>query len=208
MKRNLGVPFEEMVSKVQQQLDPNSVVTHNEILVDRIGHQRQFDVVIRGHFAGQQILGAMECKDLNRNVGIQDVESFITKCNDTNANIRIFVSRKRFTKKAIDKAKHHGIKTLSLLPDESSVGLSPIASNWFADIYFWKKISMQLHVEEGESSPAALIVEKATIGNKRVMDWFTNHLIENHRDDIGEGWIVGIKVSFGSPQIVSDGNEK
>ncbi|MBI3530769.1 MAG: restriction endonuclease [Betaproteobacteria bacterium] len=207
-KHRSGVEFEELVSRVQRQIDPNSQVTHNELLTDRLGHQRQFDVVLRGQFAGQQILGVMECKDLSRNVGIQDVDAFITKCNDINANLKILVSSKKFSQKAIEKAKHYGVQTLSLLPSDSSEFISPIATKWYADIYFWKQISMQLHVLEGEASPDSLVVDRAMIGSKRVMDWFTNYLIKNHTEEIGEGWIVGIKCTFGSTQIVTDGNRE
>ena len=48
-----GISFEKAVALVQAQFDPAANVTHNEVIVDRLGHSRQFDVVIRGAFAGQ-----------------------------------------------------------------------------------------------------------------------------------------------------------
>jgi hypothetical protein len=48
-----GVGLEKVVARIQQMMDRNSTVTHNEWLVDRIGLRRQYDVVVRGQFAGQ-----------------------------------------------------------------------------------------------------------------------------------------------------------
>ena len=81
---NPGIAFEKVVAGIQAQIDPTSSVTHNETLTDRLGHSRQFDVVIRGSFAGQQMLGVIECKDLKRRVGNPEVDAFITKANEIN----------------------------------------------------------------------------------------------------------------------------
>ncbi|SRR6266567_356404 len=203
-----GIEFEKFVSQVQQQFDPNSKVTHNVLLTDRLGHQRQFDVVIRGSFAGQQILGVMECKDLRRNVGIQDLEAFITKCNDINANIKVLVSSRGFTKKAIHKARHYGIQTLSLLPSKDSVTRSQIGTKWYADVYFWKRVAMELHFAEVPPAPVKYEVEDVSINGKNVLDWFKNYLIRNHAEDVAEGWIVNIQVVFGTPQLVTAGGQE
>ena len=58
-----GVKLERIVSKIQQMMDPRSTVTHNELLKDRVGNKRQYDVIIRGRFGGQPVLGVIECKD-------------------------------------------------------------------------------------------------------------------------------------------------
>ena len=49
--------FEKAVAAIQAQIDPTSSVSHNERIVDRMGHARQFDIVIKGSFAGQTMLG-------------------------------------------------------------------------------------------------------------------------------------------------------
>lgn len=46
-----GIAFEKAVAAIQAQLDPAASVTHNEVLTDRLGQQRQFDVIVRGSFA-------------------------------------------------------------------------------------------------------------------------------------------------------------
>src|SRR5262245_48931937 len=96
-----GQSLEKAVARVQQMLDLHSTVTHNEKIVDRVGNERQLDVVIRGYFAAQSLLGVMECKDHNRKKGLDAVEAFAKKTEHLNANFRIMVSRKGFTKQAL-----------------------------------------------------------------------------------------------------------
>jgi len=59
-KDKSGKSLEKAVARIQQLLDPGSVVTHNEHIVDRLGNRRQFDVVIRGQAAGRNYLGVVE----------------------------------------------------------------------------------------------------------------------------------------------------
>lgn len=58
----------------------------NQRLVDRHGCRRQCDVIIKGNFAGQQLLGIVECKD--RKLGTPEVDAFVTKARDINANFK------------------------------------------------------------------------------------------------------------------------
>ncbi len=55
--KNTGVSFEKAVARIQQMMDPDSNVTHNEKLTDRARNTRQYDVVIRGRFGGRDVLG-------------------------------------------------------------------------------------------------------------------------------------------------------
>ena len=87
-----GTRLEEVVARIQQMMDPNSIVTHNEMLEDRVGNKRQYDVVIRGHFGGRPVLGIVECKDHNRKKGPDAVEAFAKKTDNLGANLRIMVS--------------------------------------------------------------------------------------------------------------------
>src|SRR5215212_5196720 len=96
-KENPGIPFEKIVARIQQMMDPNSTVTHNEKLNDRVGNRRQYDVVIRGQFGGRPVLGVIECKDHSRRKGAETVEAFAKKTENLGANLRIVVSRKGFT---------------------------------------------------------------------------------------------------------------
>lgn len=68
-KKLPGVSLELAVANIQKMMDPNSTVTHDEKLKDRVGNIRQYDVVIRGQFGGRQVLGVIECKDHRRGSG-------------------------------------------------------------------------------------------------------------------------------------------
>ncbi|MCK4488379.1 MAG: hypothetical protein KAU38_16665 [Desulfobacterales bacterium] len=74
-----GVSLEKVVSRIQQMMDKNSTVTHNELLKDRVGNKRQYDVVIRGQFGGRRVLGIIECKDHSRKKGPIAIEAFAKK---------------------------------------------------------------------------------------------------------------------------------
>lgn len=131
---NPGIDFEKAVAAIQMQIDPTSQVTHNETLVDRLGHARQFDVVIRGTFAGQQMLGVIECKDLKRKVGNPEVEAFIAKAQEINANFKIFMSRTGFSKPALEKCSHYGVQALSLIADDPANRKFFVGTRWTADL--------------------------------------------------------------------------
>jgi hypothetical protein len=82
-----GIGLEKIVARIQQMMDPNSTVTHNEVLEDRVGNSRQYDVVIRGRFGGRPVLGVMECKDHSRKKGPDAVEAFAKKSENLGANL-------------------------------------------------------------------------------------------------------------------------
>src|SRR5213592_3911622 len=112
-----GVTFEKIVARIQQMMDSNSTVTHNEKLEDRVGNRRQYDVVVRGQFGGRPVLGVIECKDHSRKKGPEAVEAFAKKTENLGANLRLMVSKKGFTEQALKLAKHENIGCLSLLPE-------------------------------------------------------------------------------------------
>jgi len=203
LQENAGIGFEKVVADIQSQVDPNADVFHNKHIVDRLGQSRQFDVVIRGQFAGQEILGVIECKDLGKKVGTPEIDAFVTKSNDINANFKIVVSRRGFTKPAIDKAKHYGIQTLSLIPnDEINYGFK-VGSYWHADIYYWEQISLRLLFTEEPDRPIKFEAQNVRIGSKKVLDWFTNYLISNVTCENKLGWVVGVGIEFENFQNIN-----
>lgn len=192
-----GIAFEKVVAEIQAQIDPTATVTHNEIILDRLGQSRQFDVVVRGVFAGQQMLGVIECKDLGRKVGTPEVDGFVTKAQDINANFKILMSRRGFSKPALAKCSHYGIQALSLK--------SFIGTRWEADITRWGRITVRLHFSNEPSTPVHFNVEDLSIRGKKVLDWFTNYLLDTESETKELGWVVNIAVEFDNPQNVSIG---
>jgi len=197
-----GVPFEKAVAAIQAQIDPTARVSHNEFLTDRLGQRRQFDVVIRGTFAGQEMLGVIECKDETRKAGTPEVDAFVTKAQDINANFKLLMSRKGFTKPALKKCAHYGIQPLSLMSDPFGVNIF-LGTHWKADITQWSQIMVSLAFAQDPGVPVPFKSEELTVGGKRVLDWFTNYLLDHEAEVEGLGWVVGIEVVFETPQAVA-----
>lgn len=203
-----GIAFEKVVSDLQRQFDPNASVKHKEYLIDRLGQKREFDVVIRGKFSGQDLLGIIECKDKSRPVGVDVVDGFISKSVDINANFKIIVSRRGFTKSAIKKAQHYGIQTLSVFPSRDK-GLGFLrGTKWEVDLYRWGSIVMQPLNGDEPAIPIQLsgfTKDSLKINGKKIVDGFCNYMLQHHDSELREGW-VEIEFKFLVPQIVTVGD--
>ncbi len=198
-----GIEFEKIVAKIQAQLDPAAKVTHNERITNKLGHARQFDVVVRGAFAGQPMLGVIECKDLKRKVGTQDVDAFVTKAQDVNANFKILMSRNGFTKQALHQCEHNGIQALSLLNNDPTNNKFFIGVRWEVDIISWGQVSSILHFEKNPDPQITFNANDIKIKGKRVLDWFTNYLIQREKVVSKEfGWVINISITFDELQSV------
>jgi hypothetical protein len=197
-----GISFEKAVAHVQAQFDSAATVTHNEVIADRLGHRRQFDVAIRGTFAGQAILGVIECKDLKRKVGPSEIDAFVTKSQDVNANVRVFMARRGFTRKALQKCSHYGIQALSLLGHDPPDARIFLGIRWEAQQKRWGRIAVTLRYVNDPVPPVKFSAELLSIEGKKVIDWFTNYLLE-HEPHVKElGWVVNIGIEFSKPQLV------
>lgn len=136
-KDKTGKSLEQAVGQIQQLFDPKSTITYREFITNRLGIRREFDVVIRGKFAGHFILGVVECKDWKNKVGTPEIDAFITKANDVNANLRMVVSPKGFTKPALLQAKNAGVGVFSLLPDDPIEAGFSIGLLWYGRAFSW-----------------------------------------------------------------------
>jgi hypothetical protein len=91
---------------------------------DRVtGKQREHDVVLTITHDHHELVVALECRDRSRPVGVDAVEAFQTKCNDTGIHSGVIVSSNGFYGTARTKAQHYGIRCLTL--DEVA------GFNWF-----------------------------------------------------------------------------
>lgn len=182
-----GIGLEMIVARIQQMMDPNSTVTHNEVLEDRVGNRRQYDVVIRGRFGGRAVLGVMECKDHSRKKGPDAVEAFAKKSENLGANLRVMVSRKGFTKQALNLAKHENIGCISLLPeDPKQVGFS-IGDMWFGVVCTWTKIRLRIHFAVSPAPMATFDSSTVKWDGKPVINWFLRELFTTHGKETKEG---------------------
>jgi len=83
-------------------------VEHNVSLLSPDG-ARQIDVLVKHRHAGIEYKTAIECRDYNGKIDVTHVDGFGSKLADVGANKGILVSRKGFTKTAIQKARRLGI---------------------------------------------------------------------------------------------------
>ena len=200
---NRGDPFERLIAQIQRNIDPSATVLHNQFLIDRLGHRRQFDVVITGSFAGQTILGVIECKDLNRMVGTPEVDAFNTKAQDVNANFKIIASKRGFSKPALHKSKHYGIRAISLLDPKVLAGQIKIGDWWISKVLRWNQISIQAHPQDPALAITQASPDQIFVRTGRVLDWFTNHLAKVGHKESKTGWVVNFELVFDPPIAVS-----
>ena len=198
-----GIAFEKVVAAIQSQIDPQATVAHSEFLTDRLGQRRQFDVVVRGTFAGQQMLGIIECKDLGGKVGTPEVDGFVTKAQDVNANFKVLVSRRGFTKPALAKCAHYGVQALSLIDNDPANRNFFIGTRWEADVIQWGQVAVTLHFVDDPVQPVHFDAAEITIAGKKVIDWFMNYLLDSTDQVTGFGWVVNITAVFSEPQTVA-----
>jgi hypothetical protein len=182
-----GLSFEKAVAALQSVLDPSAEVRHNVRLIDKLGHRRQFDVVIRAKAAGHPILGVIECRDLKGPVDSPQINSLADKARNINANLVLCFSRRGFTKPALELARYHGIGTFSLLKaDHETKGLT-FGQTWYATISRWGAFRLTLHLAEltnlGPWDPTDL-----TVDGIRVVDWVTTVLFGTYANVAPAGW--------------------
>lgn len=200
-----GEAFERIVARIQQMMDPTSTVLHNGYLIDRVGNRRQYDVIIRGEFAGRSVLGILECKDHKRKKGPDTVEAFAKKTENLGANLRVIVSKSGFTPQALKLAKHENIGCVSLLPDENAqVGFN-IGNIWYGVIRDWKTMRLRLRFSQSVSL-ASFDPTSVKWQGKPVMNWFKKELFTTYANIETEG-LFTITVDFDDPKEIEIGDQ-
>lgn len=99
--------FERLVAALHHLSAAGATVRWNEVI-----DGRQFDVTIRNHFADYDYLSLVEVKDYD--IEVSDVDAFVTKMRDTNANKGVMVSSVGAQAGAKKVAKRHGIDLFTL----------------------------------------------------------------------------------------------
>ena len=180
-QKNTGVSFEKTVARIQQMMDPETKVTHNEQLLDRVGNRRQYDVVVRGRFAGRDALGVIECRDWKSKMGPDAIEAFAKKSENLNANFRLMVSGTGFTDQALKLAKHEGIGCLSLLPrDPNQVGFG-IGDTWYGRLYKWGKAFLTVYLDdESVVLPEGFDSRQVKWNGEPVIEWFEREFFSTY----------------------------
>ncbi|HEX5646599.1 MAG TPA: restriction endonuclease [Nitrospira sp.] len=121
-RKKPGKSLEELVASIEHALAYNEKVSVQSpaFLADRIaGKNREHDVLITVSGSHHVARIAIECRDRSRKITVNDVEGFLIKCQDTGVDQGIVVSPKGFSKSALEKAKHRGIRCLQLTEAKS-----------------------------------------------------------------------------------------
>ncbi len=148
-----GITFEDRVADILQALDPTCRVSRREHLRDRLGHDREFDIVLRGKLAGQELVGVVECKDHIRKTAVPEIEAFVTKAADLRANMMLYASKRGFTRHALEKARHYGVGTLSLFPDGTPDDQFTLGVRWYVVHCQWVMNAVVVSWADGDSKP-------------------------------------------------------
>lgn len=194
--------FEEAVANIQSLFTPNAEVKRNARIIDRLGHRREFDVVIEDNWSGQSLLGVIECKNLKKRVGTPEVEAFKEKSEKVKANFRAIVSTKGFSKPALEAAKHYGIGTMSLLPNDERI--AGFALHWpaYAEIWRWTKASLTVNFTDAGIKLKNFSPFDVKYDGKSVFAWFLRKLKEEYLHSEKEG-LLRIIVNFENLTIVT-----
>ncbi|MCB9235800.1 MAG: restriction endonuclease [Bacteroidia bacterium] len=112
--------FEKLVAAISDSLSGNSntTVLHNQILTDVDGINRQIDVLIEtsdSQTVTERI--AVECKNWNENVKLEQVDAFLFKIGKLNIPKGIVVSKKGFQSGAITRANNNSNVELRILSE-------------------------------------------------------------------------------------------
>jgi restriction endonuclease len=115
--------LERVVAGIQAATHDAADVQWNEII-----NGRQFDVVVRFTLASLRYLVLFEVKNRKRKASAEDLDAFVTKSRDQNANKAVFVNVAGFQSGSKTVAKKHGIELFTVHFDRNRADLSPSLS--------------------------------------------------------------------------------
>ncbi len=107
-----GKEFEDLTAEIFEALrnDPQYEFVERNVKLQGADCERQIDVLLRGKVGPFENITIVECKDYNKVVNITKVDALDSVRRDVNADKAVLVSRKGFSKSAIQKAKRLGIR--------------------------------------------------------------------------------------------------
>jgi len=112
-----GKALELLVASLEKALAESANITvHAPMrLPDRTtGKLREHDVVLELNEGHHSFLIAIECRDRSRPIGVNQIEGFWAKCQDTGIGQGVIVSTAGFYNTARTKADHLGIRCLDI----------------------------------------------------------------------------------------------
>jgi len=115
--------LERIVAGIHAVTTTGADVSWNEVINDR-----QFDVVVRFKLGSLRYLVLIEVKNRTRKSTASDMDGFVLKARDQNANKAVFVTAAGFQSGAITVAKRHGVDLFTVTFDDTELHLSAEAN--------------------------------------------------------------------------------
>jgi Restriction endonuclease len=115
--------LERIVAGIHTVTTAGAEVRWNEVI-----NGRQFDVVVRFKLGSLSYLVLIEVRNRTRKAAASDMDAFVTKARDQNANKAVFVTAAGFQDGAITVAKRHGVGLFTVTFDEAGMHLSSQAA--------------------------------------------------------------------------------
>lgn len=123
--------LERIVAGIHAVTTTGADVTWNEKI-----NGRQFDVVVRFKLGTLRYLVLAEVKNKTRKAEASDIDAFVNKARDQNANKAVFVTAAGFQDGAVAVAKRHSVDIFTVTYDDE-LPCVPETANWilsFIDI--------------------------------------------------------------------------
>src|SRR5690606_42027169 len=107
--------FQQLVKLIETQLASDRAVVRESVLLhDAEGDRREIDVLIETKIGQHDVRIAVECRDHQRRADKTWIEQLMGKYEGLPIHKVIAVSRRGFSRAALDKAARHKIAALSL----------------------------------------------------------------------------------------------
>jgi hypothetical protein len=126
------------------------------------------------------MLGVIECKDWANKVGTPEIDAFVTKTGDINANLRMIVSPKGFTEPALAQAKDAGVGVFSLLPDDPNEAGFSVGVLWYARVYQWGDRRYQIGFAGTSPRPSSYTPKQIFYKDAPILNAFERELSTTH----------------------------
>lgn len=132
----------------------------------------------------------MECKDHSRKKGLDDVGAFAKKTEHLGAGLRLMVSKRGFTKTALNLARHEHIYCLSLLRDDSHKFGIEIGEWWYGVISKWVDFRLGATWAIPLPNTERFDPQEVLWQGKPVSNWFWREFVVNNRDRTQDGEVT------------------
>ncbi len=187
--------FEDLTATIYDLLSKQGFKAEKNVKLTGPDGNRQIDVLIEGKLGPIDVRTIIECKDYNVRVDVTKVDELHSKMRDVKAHVAILVSRKGFTKGAIQKAKRLGIKlnTVHLSRSEKwdfNIDIPIVVEEVLPDLSF----EMNLTLDENCTMwTDRLVFNDINISEKFIEYWNSHHELKAF-DNILD--TLGVKAPF------------